>query len=175
MTRSRSLLILPTLALVLGAGCASNAAPGPTATTASLPTSVPTIAAPPSAAATPTVAPTGTPYHVNVPEALRGRWHGIIAGPRVTPGDWAMEITNNEIIVTNPKGTVNDAFAVGVTDITGDHVTFWDDPECLPVGLDTEGTYTYALQDDSLVFTEIDDSCGDRLALLTGATWMRLP
>ena len=82
------------------------------------------------APATEAPAPTGTPWHVDVPQAMWGMWQASLTNTGVTTGLWTMEIIENEMIVKNPKAGPEEAFPLGVTDITADKVKFWDDPEC---------------------------------------------
>ena len=155
-SRNHILLVLPAVAVVFAAACGAAAPP----------TASPAPSAPPTAAA--------TPYHVNVPAGYRGAWHASVAGSTtVSNGVWSMSISQNEITITNPNAGPDEAFALGVTDITADHVTFWADPECQAGNIHKEGTYTYALVQDQLVFTLIQDQCQDRGALLTAAPWER--
>lgn len=158
LSSSRLSLVLPALALVLFTACGASS--GPTA-------------APPTAAPTKSPAPTGTPYHVNVPTSIRGNWQAMLERTGVTPGLWSMEITNNEILVKNPHADA-EFFPIGVTDITADHMTVFADQECQAGDL-KEGTYTYAVVAEQLVFTLIQDNCRDRRELLTAAPWDRQP
>ena len=153
-----AVLAVPALALLIFAGC-SAAAPA-------TPTPAPTASPSPAR-------PSGTPYHVNIPEMIRGTWQGTIQKSTVSAGLWTLEITNNEISATNP-GPGADPFALGVTDITADHVTFYADQECQAGDL-KEGTYTWALVNNELKFTLIQDNCQDRAALLTATAWQRKP
>jgi hypothetical protein len=155
-----ALIILPALAALATSACGSRAVVAPTAT--------------PAAAATATAKPSGTPYHVNVPVAVQGKYTADISGTSISSGKWAFEITHNEILATNPAPGA-DAFALGVTDITPDHVTFFADPDCTPGNTDKEGVYTYALVNNELRFTVIDDLCLDRQATLTTTPWQRQP
>jgi len=165
MRRRTALTLIPLAGALLIGACNGASGSSPTATVA--PAATPTVAA----IAVPTASPTGTPYHVNVPASLQGKYTASITDSSVSSGNWAMEITNNEILATNPKQGAQ-AFALGVTDITADHVTFFADPECTP-GSDTEGQYTYALVNNELRFTALTDACQDRNSLLTAAAWLR--
>lgn len=157
-SRGRRSLVLPALALVLVAAC--GAATSPTA-------------APPTAAPTKSPAPAGTPYHVNMPASVIGTWHATLKGTGVTPGLWTLKIIKNEIFAINPHEGA-EAFPIGVTANTADHLNFYADQECQAGDL-KEGTYTYAVVADQLVFTLIQDNCRDRRELLTTAPWERQP
>ena len=105
-----------------------------------------------------------------------GTWKADIAGgTTVTNGLWSMEIIENEFIVTNPHAGPADAFPLGVTDITADHVSFFVDQECQAGDVFPDGTYTYAVVDNQLTFTLIQDLCRDRSNLLTAAPWVHQP
>jgi hypothetical protein len=174
-SRSRLYLVMPVLALVVVSACAAAAPPTAAPTLAPAATAAPTLAPAPTAAPTATPAPTGTPYHVDVPESMWGAWQASISNnTNVSNGLWSMTIIENEISVLNPKAhDASETFALGVTDITADHVTFWADPECQAGNIHKEGTYTYAVVAGELVFTLIQDDCRDRAALLTAAPWER--
>ncbi|MEA2677818.1 MAG: hypothetical protein QOJ81_1959 [Chloroflexota bacterium] len=173
--RSSLALVLPALALTFATACGAAAPPTAPPTLAPAATAAPTQAPAPTAAPTTSPAPTGTPYHVDVPESLWGAWQASISNnTNVSNGLWSMTIIENEISVLNPKAQdASETFALGVTDITADHVTFWADPECQAGDIHKEGTYTYAVVADQLVFTLIEDDCRDRAALLTAAPWER--
>jgi hypothetical protein len=160
MSGRTALVLIPMLAVALFSGCTAAAPPTQTST--------------PGATPSLTVAPSGTPYHVNVPQAVQGKYSADIARSTVSSGHWTMEITHNEIMVKNPAPDAQ-PFPVGVTDITPDHITFIADPECTPGSPHQEGTYSYALVNNELRFTVINDLCVDRRALLTAGAWARQP
>ena len=47
--------------------------------------------------------------------------------------------------------------------------------DCTPGNTDKEGVYTYALVNNELRFTVIDDLCMDRQETLTTTPWQRQP
>ncbi len=103
---------------------------------------------------------------------MQGTYTALIQGTDVSTGEWTMEITENEIMVTNPRPG-SDSFPVGVTAITADHVNFYADDECSAPHDAIEGKYTYAFDGHELTFDLIEDSCSDRQVLLTTAPWVR--
>ena len=148
-SRSYLLLVLPVLALSLVTACGA--------------------AQPPTASPAPTAVQ--TPYHVNVPASLVGTtWEANIQDSQVSAGLWTLEFTNNEILATNPHEGA-ESFPVGITNITGDHIDFFTERDCQAGDPQPDATYTYAVVNNQLTFTPIQDKCRDRKALLTALPW----
>lgn len=111
---------------------------------------------------------------MQVPESLQGTWKGMLEGTTASSGRWTLTITENEMLLTNPHPG-SDPFPIGLTAITDDQVTFVADSECSDHGPVREGKYSYVLSGQQLAFTMIDDSCGDRIAVVSKTPWERQP
>jgi hypothetical protein len=173
MSRLATTLVFPAVALLLFAGCSTAATASPSPADTASPSPADTASPSPADTASPSAGPTGTPYQVNVPEVIRGKWIAQIEGTDIASGQWQLEITNNEMIAFPPPG--GETFFLGVTVITADHVTFSGGTLCPDGGQASEGTYTYSVQGDHLAFTLIGDACSDRGVLLTSSDWRPQP
>jgi hypothetical protein len=89
------------------------------------------------------------------------------------PGRWQLLLTSpTEAYFQPPEGT---SFPVGNPVVTEDgRITFAPDSGCpTQTGAAGDGTYTWSLDGDTLSFTEVDDTCRDRVFVLTSQPWTR--
>jgi hypothetical protein len=89
------------------------------------------------------------------------------------PGTWRLTISEESALLRTPQGQ---EFPPGdpVT-LEDDTITFSPDPECpTQEGEATEGVYEYQLEEATLAFVEVEDSCRDRAFVLTSETWSRV-
>ncbi len=83
--------------------------------------------------------------------------------------EWTLEITEEGAAFINPSGG---RLARPVTAVSDTEITFAADPDCLEQTSEpTEGRYEWELEDGTLTFTEIEDSCDGRAELLTEGPW----
>jgi hypothetical protein len=89
------------------------------------------------------------------------------------PGRWQLLLTSpTEAYFRPPEGP---SFPVGNPVVTEDgRITFAPDAGCpTQTGAPGDGTYTWSLDGGTLTFTEIDDTCRDRVFVLTSQPWTR--
>ena len=144
------------LVTLIAAGCnATGVAPLPTPT--AIPVAAPTIAAP----------------AVTTPVALRGTWTADVEGTSASSGAWKLIISDSNLALQNPIG--GEPFTLDPTTFTETSVVFPAGADCPDQTVVTPGTYTVALNGETLVFKLVSDSCGDRSATLVTAPWTRVP
>jgi hypothetical protein len=89
------------------------------------------------------------------------------------PGRWQLLLTSpTEAYFQPPEGP---SFPVGNPVATEhDRVTFGPDAGCpTQTGTPGNGTYTWSLDGDTLTFTEVEDTCRDRVFVLTSQPWTK--
>jgi hypothetical protein len=89
------------------------------------------------------------------------------------PGRWQLLLTSpTEAYFQPPEGP---SFPVGNPVATeDDRVTFGPDAGCpTQTGAPGNGTYTWSLDGDILTFTEVEDTCRDRVFVLTSQPWKK--
>jgi hypothetical protein len=89
------------------------------------------------------------------------------------PGRWQLLLTSpTEAYFQPPQGP---SFPVGnPVAMTDDRVTFGPDAGCpTQTGTPGDGTYTWSLDGDTLTFTEVEDTCRDRVFVLTSQPWTK--
>ena len=129
--------------------------------------------------ATPPAGATGTPATSpaasagTVPAALRGTYTADIEGTTATSGVWTLTITETDVLITNPNSS--EPFSVDPHEVTATTMTLVPAPDCPDQSVATVGQYAIKLEGDKLTFTAVQDSCGDRKAVLSTATWTRKP
>jgi hypothetical protein len=114
-----------------------------------------------------------TSASIETPAALRGTWTADVRGTSASSGAWKLTITDTNFALQNPVG--GDPFTLDPTAVTETSVAFPADEGCPDQTTVTEGRYTMALTGNTLVFTLVSDSCGDRSATLTTTPWVRTP
>lgn len=67
------------------------------------------------------------------------------------------------------------AIPVGTYAVSGDHVTFLDDPGSATVCQKQTGDYTWTFDGSALVFKMVNDYCDERRIDLTNSTWTKQP
>ena len=87
-----------------------------------------------------------------------------------TPGVWTLTIDSGDATLTGPEGH-NPPLAP--TTLSETEMVLSPDPTCRNDGAPSEGVYDVEVSSDSLQFTEVSDSCGDRAFTLTTYTWER--
>ena len=94
------------------------------------------------------------------------------AGYRLEGGVWSLYLDKGVFKVFQQDTGFE---AVGSFSVSGDRLTFFNDPYC-EEDLTMVGTYTWALNGDSLILKVIDDSCsiGLRAKNLTSSPWTRV-
>ena len=99
----------------------------------------------------------------------------IPEGVEASPGRWTMEITQDEIVWTNPE--TGSTFSPGdVVEVTSTRIVFAPDPGCPDQeGEPTQGTYEWYWEGGQLSFTLESDSCLGRRDTLTAAPWEAAP
>ena len=130
----------------------------------------------PLATAAPTASATSAPSvaSVTIPDALRGEWTAEVTGTTASSGLWVLRITESNVFLKNPVPS-GDFFSLDPTSVTDETITFSADSECPDQTTVTEGAYSLAVEDATLVITLVGDSCGDRSAVLVAGPWTRLP
>jgi len=118
---------------------------------------------------TATIAVTSAP--VTTPASLRGTWTSDVVGTTASSGKWMLLISDSNVALQNPVG--GDPFTLDPTSMSETSIVFPAAADCPDQKSVTEGQYTIALTGDTLVFTLVNDSCGDRSATLTTAPWRR--
>ena len=111
------------------------------------------------------------------PDALIGNYTTTLgpSGPDLKepnpPGRWGLLITSEtEAFFYPPQGP---SFPNPI-EISKDRIIFSPDPECpTQEGVPGEGTYKWRLSGDRLTFTEVKDTCGDRVFVLTSKPWTK--
>ncbi len=73
-------------------------------------------------------------------------------------------------MATNPHEGA-EAFALGITNITADHVDFFTAQDCQAGDPQPDATYTYAVVNNQLIFTLLQDKCRGRREMLTAVPW----
>ena len=136
-------------------GCAVKATASPTAS---------------AATAAITVGPSNP---VTTPPDLRGTYTADIEGTTATSGVWTLTITETDVLITNPHST--EPFSVDPHEVTETLLTLMPAQDCPDQSEVTTGQYSISLQGDKLTFTAVQDSCGDRKAVLSTAPWTRKP
>ncbi len=120
----------------------------------------------------PTAAATAGPA-ISTPVAFRGTWTTDLQGTTASSGAWVMRVSETNVSLQNPVG--GDPFTLDPTAFSETAVTFPAAADCPDQAVVTPGSYTVAVMGETLVFTLVSDSCGDRSATLVTAPWMRVP
>ncbi|MBI3745472.1 MAG: hypothetical protein HY264_02890 [Chloroflexi bacterium] len=126
--------------------------------------------------ATPPGTPATSPAASNpgtIPAALRGTYTADIEGTTATSGVWTLTITETDVLITNPHSS--EPFSVDPHEVTETLMTLVPAQDCPDQSVVTTGRYSISLQGDKLTFTAVQDSCGDRKAVLSTSTWTRKP
>jgi hypothetical protein len=94
------------------------------------------------------------------------------AGYRLEGGVWSLYLDKGVFKVFQQD---TDFEAVGSFTVSGDRITFFNDPYC-EENLAMTGIYTWALDGNSLILKTVDDSCsiGLRAKNLTSSPWTRV-
>lgn len=143
------------LAVLALGGCAVKGTPSPTAPA-------------------PTAATTVVPSNLGTtPPDLRGTYTADIEGTTATSGVWTLTITETDVLITNPHST--EPFSVDPREVTETLMTLLPAQDCPDQSQATAGQYSISLQGDKLTLTAVQDSCGDRKAVLSTAPWTREP
>ena len=155
-TRSHVALLLPTLALVFATACS-----GAAATPSPVPTRSP--------------APTRTPHTSTVPATLVGTtWQADIQNTDASAGVWTIAFTSHDLLATNPSPDAV-SFPVGIANVTADEIDFMTPQDCQAGDPQPDATYTYAIVNNQLTFTLLQDKCRDRREMLTAMPWDQQP
>ena len=87
------------------------------------------------------------------------------------PGVWTLTINSGDATLTGPGGQTP---PLAPTTLSETEMVVPPDPECPNNdGEPGEGVYKVELSDESLEFTKVSDTCGDRAFTLTTYTWER--
>ena len=87
------------------------------------------------------------------------------------PGVWTLTINSGDATLTGPSGQTPPMAPTTLSEI---EMVVPPDPECPNNdGEPGEGVYKVELSDESLEFTKVSDTCGDRAFTLTIHTWER--
>ncbi|HEY3333613.1 MAG TPA: hypothetical protein VGK16_00140 [Candidatus Limnocylindrales bacterium] len=124
-------------------------------------------------AVTPLPTATAAPVTPSIvtPAALRGTWTAEVRGTSASAGVWKLLISDSNFALQNPIG--GDPFTLDPTAVTETSVVFPPGEDCPDQTTVTEGRYSMTLRGNTLTFTLISDSCGDRSATLTTTPWSR--
>ena len=87
-----------------------------------------------------------------------------------TPGLWTLTIDSEDATLAGPEGR---SPPLAPTTLSETEMVLPPDPMCRNDGEPSEGVYDVELSGDSLEFTKVSDSCGDRAFTLTTYTWQR--
>ncbi len=89
------------------------------------------------------------------------------------PGRWGLLLTSQtEAFFQPPEGP---SFPVGnPAEIESGRITFGPDADCpTQTGTPANGTYEWTLDGGALTFAEVEDTCRDRVFVLTSNPWTR--
>ena len=127
----------------------------------------------PTAATIPATASAGPSNAATTPPSLRGTYTADIEGTTASSGVWTLTITPTDVLITNPRST--EPFSVDPHEISETRLVVLAAPDCPDQASVTDGEYAISLQGDTLTFTAVHDSCGDRKAVLATTPWIRKP
>jgi len=113
------------------------------------------------------------------PSSLLGTYTTTLgpSGPELDepnpPGRWELLITSEtEAYFQPPEGA---SFPVGnPIELSAGRIVFAADPECpTQAGTPAAGVYEWNLDGDTLTLTDVEDTCRDRLFVLTSKPWTK--
>jgi hypothetical protein len=93
-----------------------------------------------------------------------------VVGTTASEGGWKLDITSSDLLLTNPIG--GDSFSIDPTGVGETSMTLRSGDDCAS---QADARYTIALKGTSMTLTALEDTCGDRKAVLTTTPWTREP
>ena len=103
-----------------------------------------------------------------IQDAFLGTWTADITEGPSSHGTWSLRITPYDMELLNPMAASEDEyFSLNPKTTSETGVTMWEDPEC------AGAEYRWSIDGGSLTFEAVEDTCGDRNAVLTTTAWQR--
>ena len=123
-----------------------------------------------AATAAPATASPATAEDSRIPDAFLGTWTADITEGTASYGTWSLRITPYDMELLNPiAGSEDEYFSLNPKTTSETGVSMWEDPDC------EAAEYRWSIDGGLLTFEAVEDTCGDRKAVLTTTSWQQAP
>ncbi len=99
-----------------------------------------------------------------------------VGGPRSLVGEWVLTLGTDSTVALVPPATFDSEVRrfEGVFAVIGDEIVTTLFVADLSQACAADGAYRWSLTGDRLLLDKIDDMCPERIAVLSGAPWIRV-